>query len=181
MTKHVIFNVCKSFVWLTSAWKWKRQKILSSIHSAEAGQMICCNSISCHNNLLVWIDSTVFGSRPCMVYWHSASRLKANYRKNQSSLQRPEPWAQSPPPKKIIGKRIKNGVSLLKRVLSHKNELFLFEERIFPFHKGCCIQKISTSYICTGFFHHHRLQSPSHLEPIVSFNLIGPFETISFT
>ena len=66
---------------------------------------------------------------------------------NQGSLQRPEL-----PSRKNIGKQIKNCVSLMKRALSHKNGVLSCEEGIFPFQKGCGIEKISVSYLCMGFF-----------------------------
>ena len=93
------------------------------------------------------------------------SRFKVHYLKpgfhlilgGEASLQGPE---LPRPPRKVIGKRIKNRVSLMKSLFSHKNGVFSFEEGMLPSQKGCSVEKISASYICLGFFHHHCLQSP---------------------
>ena len=53
----------------------------------------------------------------------------------EASLQRP--------PSNKIGKRIKNGVFLMKRVSSRKDGVFSFEKGMFPSQKGCGIEIIS--------------------------------------
>ena len=67
----------------------------------------------------------------------------------EASLQRPE---LPRPPRKVIGKRIRNRVSLMKSLFSRKNGVFSFEEAMFPSQKGRSIEKISASYMCLGFF-----------------------------
>ena len=40
----------------------------------------------------------------------------------------------------------------MKSLFSHKNEVFSFEERMFPSQRGCSGEKISASYMCLGLF-----------------------------
>ena len=64
-------------------------------------------------------------------------------------LQRPE---LPRPPRKVIGKRIKNRVPLMKSLFTRKNGAFSFEEGMFPSQNGCSVEKLWASYMCLGFF-----------------------------
>ena len=82
-----------------------------------------------------------------------------------TSLQRPElpSPSQKNPNKNKIGKQIKNGVSLIKRLFSHKNRIFSLEKGMLPFLIGRGIEKISASYICISFFIIIIIYNPSPL------------------
>ena len=69
----------------------------------------------------------------------------------EASLKRPE-LPPPPPRKKVIGKRNKNGVSLMRRLFSRTDGVFSFEEEMFPSPRGYGTEKISSSYMCIGFF-----------------------------
>ena len=76
----------------------------------------------------------------------------------EASLRRPE---LPRPPRKVIGKRIRNRVSLMKSLLWRS---------VFPSQKGRSIEKISASNMCVGFFSSSLSKVPSErtLEKIPS-------------
>ena len=112
--------------------------------------------ISCHK-ITCWYELTMqfCGASTGMVEWPSswgigcyvcASRNNGCHRQNQGSIYfgvgklLSKNLNSLPPPKKKkrkkIGKSIKNGVSLMKRMFSRKKRMVCFEKEIFPSKNG---------------------------------------------
>ena len=110
---------------------------------------ISCHVIMCWYELAVqflgpalpWLNGPVLpGSKPT-----TGKPELYQLSNGEASPQRPELLPPPPPPtpkRRKIGKLLKNGVSLMKRLFLCKHVVFFFEKGMFHFQQECGIEKL---------------------------------------